>query len=924
MKKLETYLQALQAGAYREEIIIGTIDALKFCAPQELSENRLLVAAVYCHLLQYCQTMYKGNIPEDIIEELLNLFENIEQIGREASEEEKKDSNLTIVWFLHELKVHRESLDVWNIEDERLRDSVPILLQELDDLYFVFDIKKDGRYVFPIHNMIAKVVGTTEFIDSNNSLDVYHIHILQLAVRLFTNEDDKQRILRTLETDCNLRFISYLGSEGYIIDTLDLLNYQKNGVMIFYDKVKNKVLIRHKNRNYFEGQPRREIEGLTIENELDYRKNKIGFFVEYNLDKSELLTDYSNILSDVTGRESFLRMVFSGKVYNVLLEYSIVQEADGSLIPINPFCYNDEIIVKGWTGEKNGRIYDKEHFSDALRRYRNAALKVNEKCVMNRVSFGLALMLLQKENTGIDPLGLNDFVDTDWYQSQLLKNWIQYCYDPIDALTYITSQWQKENDYCALPYKKNKKSREKDIESHEIEALDFYPVKSQNGWIYQALGCEKPEEWYVLRGKAQENSDGSYILAADLVSDVVGKRFSQETGKQQFFIEKEKLEDIDEVFADFWGGGEEYYFLYNAKEQQGIIREQALLKTLSELERIQAKNHFTLETASEISRTQYNEIKNMMRLQKDAFDEAGKRFFCDFESQVYYRLLHNLLWSEIDKDKVENYLKIFMYHQKLKFSEITQDEKFMRGAPNTLYVPKDERESDSVLNSIYETYLKSKMTRETNDLYKHMLELKDDGYYFGDNRIENVLFLCDNFECGTATIRMLKAYLDIDIDNESEEEQGRIEQVRASRQKYYLRDVNLPDGKASMTDVSEQLQEVLLKDVVQRNNCSIEIHGYYGTQKGKETIESFLEIQHIESAQVTYEKEIVKHAGQIIEDVKTIWPRFSPRGDLYAVVREFNMPKRNIFPNTMLDDPGKSICMFVKKPEIRKRPCLSF
>ena len=108
--------------------------------------------------------MYKGDIPEDIIEELLNSFENIEQIGREASEEEKKDSNLTIVWFLHELKVHRESLDVWKIEDERLRDSVPILLQELDDLYFVFDIKKDGRYVFPIHNMIAKVVGTTELL----------------------------------------------------------------------------------------------------------------------------------------------------------------------------------------------------------------------------------------------------------------------------------------------------------------------------------------------------------------------------------------------------------------------------------------------------------------------------------------------------------------------------------------------------------------------------------------------------------------------------------------------------------------------------------------------------------------------------------------------------------------------------------------
>ncbi len=71
MKKLEIYLQALLARVYREEIIIGTIDALKFCAPQELSENRLLVAAVYCHLLQYCQTMFRGTQVTDFSLHLL-------------------------------------------------------------------------------------------------------------------------------------------------------------------------------------------------------------------------------------------------------------------------------------------------------------------------------------------------------------------------------------------------------------------------------------------------------------------------------------------------------------------------------------------------------------------------------------------------------------------------------------------------------------------------------------------------------------------------------------------------------------------------------------------------------------------------------------------------------------------------------------
>ena len=217
-----------------------------------------------------------------------------------------------------------------------------------------------------------------------------------------------------------------------------------------------------------------------------------------------------------------------------LLYRTRIEKADGSLLPVNPYCYNDVAIVKGWRGDKNGRIYDKEHFRDALRRYRSSALKVSSNCVMNRVSFGLALLLLQKENTGVDKLRLDDFTDGDWYQSQILQNWTECCRDSIDALTFIVGQWQRENDYCALPYKRNKNSKEKNIEDYEIEPLDFYPVKSENGWMYQVMGCENPEEWYVLRGKVQNDNEGGYVLAADLVSDVVGKRFSENTDKNSF------------------------------------------------------------------------------------------------------------------------------------------------------------------------------------------------------------------------------------------------------------------------------------------------------------------------------------------------------------------------------------------------------
>ena len=918
MKKLETYLQALQAGAHEKKIISGTIEELKSCTPQELSNHRLLAAAVYYHLLQYCQSMYEGHVPEDIIKELLCTFENIEQISVEATEEERKDSSLITVWFLHELKARRETGDVWKIEDEMLRGSVQVLLQELDSIYFVFDIKEEGQHIFPIHNMVAKVVEKPEFVDINNPLGIYHIHILQLAVRLFTNIDDKPEILRTLVDQCNLRFIDYLSASGYIIDTLDLLNYQKNGVMIFYDGMKNKVLVRHKSKGYFEGQPLWEFEGMTVEEEQDHQKNRIGFFVEYNLDRSDSLTDYSEVLKTETGREAFLKLVFGREIYNILFEHSIIEKADGTLLPINPYCYNDVTIVKGRLRDKNGKIYDKEHFPDALHRYRSAALKVSRNCVMNRVSFGLAVLLLQKENTGVDELRLNEFTDDDWYQSQTLQNWIERCHDPIEALTFIVGQWQRENDYCALPYKRRPNSKEKNIEDHEIGPLDFYPIKSENSWMYHVVGCENPEEWYVLRGRVQENIEGDFILVVDLVSDVVGQRFSQKTRMLQFSVKVEFLEDPEGVLENIWGSGEEYYFLYNSKEQRGVVCDQTLLKALSAFERIQDKNHLTLETVSEISRTQYREITAMMQLQKGALEEVGKRYFCDFDAQVYYRLVHNLLWSEIDKEKIGSYLKVFMNHQKLGFAEISLDEKFARKDANTLYVPKDGRESDSVLTSIYEIYLKTRSARETNDMYKYILELKEDGYYYGDNRIENIVFLCDNFECGMATIRMLKAYLNIGVTDEGVDEKRKIEQVRASRQKYYLKEANSFDGRDDLSTTQEHLKEVSLTGVIEKNACTIEIHGYYGTERGKEAIEDFLKKQYIKPAVVTYEKEITKHASQIIDEVKNIWPRSNPRDNVYTVVREFNMTKMNVFPKKMLKGPEKAICMFVIKDEIKK------
>lgn len=246
--------------------------------------------------------------------------------------------------------------------------------------------------------------------------------------------------------------------------------------------------------------------------------------------------------------------------------------------------------------------------------------------------------------------------------------------------------------------------------------------------------------------------------------------------------------------------------------------------------------------------------------------------------------------GKINKDNISSYLRIFGHHQRLEFQDIGRDEKFMRKDEHTLYIPKDSRESDSVLASIYNEYLRTKGARETNDLYDPWLELREEGYYHNGSYIEDVVFLRDNFEAGNATIRMLKAYLNIDITGELEEEKRKVESAKARCRKYYLKKNILFTDLDIISQTAQQLTEVMIDEIIVKNSCNIE-------------------------------KEIVNHASQIVNYTQCIWP--GAPNNVYTVVREFNMTKGNVFLRAMLSNPKKAICMFVKKREIiyMKRRC---
>ena len=192
MNNLEICLQALQAGKCEKEIVLRTVAEIENCSLQDLSANRKLVADVFFQLLQYCQKLYdKTSTLEELEKLILNTFKSIEQISTEVTEEEKSCSSVTILWFLHELKTHGALGTLQHVDDVYLQDKIYVLLEELEKIYFIFEIQEEGKYVFPIHDMIQKVITNPKFVDANNPLGEYQIHVLQLAVQLFKRILDK-------------------------------------------------------------------------------------------------------------------------------------------------------------------------------------------------------------------------------------------------------------------------------------------------------------------------------------------------------------------------------------------------------------------------------------------------------------------------------------------------------------------------------------------------------------------------------------------------------------------------------------------------------------------------------------------------------------------------------------------------------------
>lgn len=882
-KNIKSVTEMLQLGNCSEDDINYAIQYLIDCDIASISEDRLDVANLYYEILKQIPNVYSYGgtaIPETVLNNVRLLFDNIQGICGDPTSRERQEVSFSVIEFLTYLRRHNSITgDNDFSQTEESIETVNDLKADLGTIQYIFDIKVDEQLYFPIENMLVSVINDEQFVNDISNIDSGHIKVLYLAVRFFDEEEQKKQILTNIVERCRLKFIEYMQEQSELLDTLDLHNYRKNGVITFVNYDKRKILIRHNDDRYFAGAE-------NVQHELSYKGDRIiGSFVEMDIPEGAVSVTFDEVMLKYPDKRKELLKLFCSGYRNIFGKYYLMEQ-DGSFFAVNAFANQDRYIVD----DADEFAYD--DMEGLFERYYNLSIEKSANCALNRLTVGTMVRLLQIDETPKQKLFELQYNESEFYQNQLIMNWLAMVRDKMHAMRELTGTMYNELKYCIR--RKNVGYRDEvSIGKHRICTQRFLPFFIDLTQLLCVLNeCFEEKKGVVHQAAIRLNQDGTKEIIITEQDPI------QIIKEDKIVAHQLKLEELDM-----------HQQCYVILDEDGCayLEEQQILKMIYGLQDI-VINCLDYDTARKVDMISYNEIKLGVELhEKGLSDVVSTNIFPEicFEEQFFYRLIHNMIYYGIHSDNVKEYLKIFKGHQLLTFRDIKHDEVFQMKDKHTLYVPKDSYREDSTLGNIYTDYLKQKSTRDGFRLYNS--EIKYDSqkqrYLLNGRQIQHIVFLIDNFEKGSGTTVMLSAYLNLQHPN-----QNAVINAKKRIQAYTCYEEN---------DWERRLE---LSDVIEKNHCDITVHAYYGTMEGKTRITDFLHERGYQSVQVTFQHIITRKIKQIKESVKTIWDEYEEENDeKYAVIREFNMTKANVFPDEMLKYPERSICMYLLKEEKRNK-----
>lgn len=870
--ELNQILESLSLPIADDDKLIKLIEDFTKLNTLEIADCKKIAIKVFFQISSLIKDAQLKN--NRLIDAYKKSFENIVNIGNEENEDSSK---LLVFSFLKNL--YNNILEQDNSLFDKMLQDMDAICSELETIRYVFRIQnKDESLYFPISELLFHVLLKDDLY--NDTWDDKLIYKLRIALEIFkTNKfKDKKEILDQMAANYNIKLIDYMAdiNNRLLGDNEEWKLNLKNNKVICIIRNEREIYIRHPDKSYFDKKILNKYHIANVQKEINNNGKAIAYYVEFELSKAAKFISIDEILKgdDLKSKLDFTFMFLQQNEKNIFLNNSLYIDNDEVKL-INPFCVNDNYLISDKTASRVNLNNSNTVIENILKKYYQNMLREDG---LDFVLYGSLVELLMINNNCKKDSIMNFENDcVNHYQNGLILKWLKSIptTERISAISKFINTFAEDTDYVNNDYN-----------------LDITNLK----WLAFELPCEE------ILSCIFNNADMEIVLNStkDIIKRKKNRNIYVNSKKEEIDENKIIKNDLDENDLDegdclrYQGN----YYL-NDRLQKGLkIRD--LIRDIND--NLNSYEKYIDPNSIRLPSLIVDKIK-----QQDNILLSLDGVECNDKSNYYIRILNHLFIYGITVEKQKDLMELIYYHKETHYKEACNKVKSMDKS-NVLFVPKEKYSTDNTLTRIYENYLREEKFRE-HSLYLHELAFYKGKYCIEKKEIKKICFIFDTVLSGKQTVDNLKNYFP---------EAGRKIKDRSNKyyckgQKVSIKEIMLKNNIDSVTCVFLNYAHIDKTNIDTDNDNNKKDNSWQGkVDDFFKSIDVKYEIEKI------HEIDFGNNNAQIFKLAKQLYGKIEIDEDkaFFPLIREFNMPKKAVFPKKCMKNPRLISCLFGLKKEM--------
>lgn len=748
-----------------------------------------------------------------------------------------------------------------NLTEYKTSESVNVYKQlgkDISEVDWIFSLSKNNELIYPLGSLMNDVINNSHF-------DIRDLFNLSFLLRIYVKYEIKDinitdKIIKLIK-EYNLKCLEYIRQGGEQLLTSQ--NVNENGTMIF--RLKNKVLIRNINRDYFDTKE-------NVEEERDNKGNIIAYFIQFNLppDTEEFysLTKFLQEAKPNDKKFKFIQRMYKEKHFNNFFNGAIYFDNEaGEYEFLNQYSSNDKKICISIASISKKYSNTEEGFYRLLTTF-DVKFSLRQSIIWCRNSFDILTLDFFSELTRLNKesidFKLEEISESDFLQNSLLKQYLERVGnlnidEIINYLDFITEKifdlnnpttTMKEGMKLIMPYRMYTPEFFSDvcyIYKHRLEDIEGEFCQFQIG----TLGLDK----YV-------EVDGKRVIVKDIEKEVLNTSDLEEIVstkpiKKGFFDQKE---------------GILYYDTLLTSVTDKIIRfNENVNKYFLTYDLLRSKNTDSLNKLIEL-------IKSI-KLSRENYTSFGVDPLKPADSIVWYKLMWHFTLLQWNSEQIDSFLDLILKRHYTGCALEYQDTvsnwyhsvDIMISDKSNLVFTKEKKQDTTLDNYIAEisTSLGGKQAITQTDFDQSKVRIENNKFYYKEREINKIVILVDNIMGGSSLGNALRYYFGKNFETDVHD-------------KYFPYSTDLKNKGLRNLNVEVIIKAIWSFPDVISNTKSLNEDSYKLSIEPEKIIDDYY-----------------KCNDDVIRITKSLY-RKSERVK-YLIFRQKNMPLKSVFPKEVTD-----------------------